>query len=490
MVMNKRGISAVVATILIILIVVASVTILWSTVIPMLQEQSSFGEELVDLTIERAEGYTVYDDSTKKMTVQVSRGGDDENLVGVQFIFSKAGDSENYISDIVPEKNQKKTYKFDLIDFGESDSISIAGVFDNNKVGSVTSKVDDLPRGDLSAVEGSFINPVQSVCAVVGDCSDRICKIKSCDAGSCVYTNMADGSSCDDGDANTEDDICTAGVCEGTPIVTGTCVDLDGDGYGSPASATCTYPELDCLDDPLDGGAEINPGVAEICDGRDNNCDGTIDEGCEGICDTDNDGHDEFFWCLGGGPNDDCNDNDATIYPDAPELCDGKDNQCSGDAGYGTIDEGCSCSGDAMATCNAYDGMKNVIGTSCADAGCSAYEKWCGEGVSAEFYGADMTKDGSVGPADYSRWYDNFQDTGCNYAAWATGDGAGSDWCNNADATQDGSVGPADYSVYYSNSGDTGCNLPENIYIDCYTTATCDGADMTSCQAVTGCSWA
>lgn len=35
----------------------------------------------------------------------------------------------------------------------------------------------------------------------------------------------------------------------------------------------------------------------------------------------------------------DCDDTDATVYPGAPELNDGRDNQCPGDDGYGSIDE-------------------------------------------------------------------------------------------------------------------------------------------------------
>lgn len=58
-----------------------------------------------------------------------------------------------------------------------------------------------------------------------------------------------------------------------------TCVDNDGDGYGSPACDMCTYPELDCDDD------------------------------------------------------------DPDVYPDAPEICDNLDNQCPGYQGYGEVDE-------------------------------------------------------------------------------------------------------------------------------------------------------
>jgi hypothetical protein len=113
--------------------------------------------------------------------------------------------------------------------------------------------------------------------------------------------------------------------------------DSDGDSYSNgstiqsvnrPASNYYLESELTANSgDCNDSNASVYPGAAEICgDGIDNNCNGSIDDGCApDPKDVDDDG-DGFTETDG-----DCNDNNATIYPGAIEICgDGIDQDCNG----------------------------------------------------------------------------------------------------------------------------------------------------------------
>jgi|GEM_PF-5645706 hypothetical protein len=104
------------------------------------------------------------------------------------------------------------------------------------------------------------------------------------------------------------------------------CIDGDADGYG--IGAGCPGAQ-DCND--LDH--FVNPGAAEFCgDGIDNDCDLFPDDGCATGTDKDGDGHN-----VGGTGQPDCNDNDPNIGPGKPEICgDGIDNDCDL-----TVDDGC-----------------------------------------------------------------------------------------------------------------------------------------------------
>jgi len=131
-------------------------------------------------------------------------------------------------------------------------------------------------------------------------------------------------------------------------------LDSDGDGYGETSTSldTClsvpptgfVLNDQDCDDQFF----EINPDSPEVCDGIDNNCSGSIDEGLPlnryyFDADVDGFGDPSVFadTCLSVPPvgfvfNDlDCNDSLFEINPNRPEVCDSIDNNCDGRADEG-----------------------------------------------------------------------------------------------------------------------------------------------------------
>ena len=146
--------------------------------------------------------------------------------------------------------------------------------------------------------------------------------------------------------------------------------DLEDDDRDGIADLQCGPPlGLDCDDRDASSG----PGSAESCDGRDNDCDGRIDEGATEVAfyrDADGDGFGESGdvrvactapsgYVRRGG---DCDDTSAVREPGAMESCNALDDDCDG-----AVDEG-----DASASCGIVAGsIQACVRGACTPVGCA-----------------------------------------------------------------------------------------------------------------------
>jgi hypothetical protein len=175
-----------------------------------------------------------------------------------------------------------------------------------------------------------------------GDCDDTLSSV-----------NPDEEEICDDRDNN-----CDGDVDEDLDLTW--FADADRDGFGNEALSvvTCEVPIGFSLvgGDCDDNRGDVNPDQTEICDDRDNNCDGDVDEDFDltWFADADRDGFGIAALTLqacepGSGwsrTDGDCDDRLDTVNPSAIEVCDGVDNNC-----LGNVDEGFDVDDDGVTTC-------------------------------------------------------------------------------------------------------------------------------------------
>jgi len=125
---------------------------------------------------------------------------------------------------------------------------------------------------------------------------------------------------------NTKDDNCNGQIDENAPAAM-LWPDADGDGYYSTATGT---PVMGCVGlkgyaalggDCAPSDPAVNPGVKEICNGKDDNCDGRVDERVRPQCGT--------GWCARESTS--CDPADCTPGPPRAEECNFFDDDCDGE---------------------------------------------------------------------------------------------------------------------------------------------------------------
>jgi flagellin-like protein len=162
--MDKRGVSEIVATVLIIVIVVAAVGLLWAFVAPLIKDNlSSVDCSMMEISIPSDLEYTCYEPSKLTM-VQVAKGSSDLEIGALKFYILSGGNEIRYQKNVNFSSGQKVFY-LDTSRFASIEEIKVIPVVGSGRsqksCGEISLK--SLPTCNIKDVPVSEIIPANSV---------------------------------------------------------------------------------------------------------------------------------------------------------------------------------------------------------------------------------------------------------------------------------------------------------------------------------------
>ena len=338
------------------------------------------------------------------------------------------------------------------------------------------------------------------------------------------YVALSQASDCDDGDdavhpgadeaCNGLDDDCDGAVDEDDARdAIAWYLDSDGDGYGNPSAEQLSCDSVsgyvDNDGDCNDADPAVRPGVDELCNGADDDCDGTRDEDALDMVDWYQDEDGDGWGLLGlvsvacdapeghSGSAGDCDDLDAMVSPDADELCNDVDDDCDGvtdeddavDAAAWYVDT----DGDGWGTGPARVACVAIGAEVDRDGDCEDGDPGISPDATERCDGVDEDCDGvvDVGAIDAATWYrdgdgDGWGDASrsqqaceqpagtsalagdCDDGSLAVVPGA-MEICDGLDNDCDGAVdvGAVDQATWYQDSDGDGWGTPASIAVSC-----------------------